>query len=193
MVYVPPSNAAASLDVLYAVIRSDTTPASLAPALRTAVDRVNASVPLTTVQTMTEIVAASVAQASFTLTLLAIAAGTALALGVVGLYGAISYIVTDRTAEIGIRVALGASPAAVLAMVLRQGLGVALAGVGVGLWTASLTTRLMGSLLFEISPRDPLTFGTVACVLIAVSALATLLPARRAAGVDPLHALRSQG
>ena len=193
MVYVPPSNAAAGLDVLYAVIRTSSAPASLAPALRTAVDRVNASVPLTTLQTMTEIVAASVVQASFTLTLLAIAAGIALALGVVGLYGAISYIVTDRTAEIGIRIALGASPAAVRAMVLRQGLGVALAGIAVGLWVASLTTRLMGSLLFEISPRDPITFGTVACVLVAVSGLAILLPARRAAGIDPLDALRSQG
>jgi putative ABC transport system permease protein len=193
MVYVPPSNAAASLDVLYSVIRTSSAPASLAPALRTAVDRVNASVPLTTLQTMTEIVAASVVQASFTLTLLAIAAGIALALGVVGLYGAISYIVSDRTAEIGIRVALGASPAAVRAMVLRQGLGVALAGIAVGLWVASLTTRLMGSLLFEISPRDPITFGTVACVLVAVSALAILVPARRAAGIDPLNALRSQG
>ncbi|PYR92048.1 MAG: hypothetical protein DMF84_14820 [Acidobacteria bacterium] len=193
MVYVPPSNAAAGMDVLYAVIRTGSLAASLAPALRAAVDGVNASVPLTTVQTMPEIVAASVVQASFTLTLLAIAAGIALALGVVGLYGAISYIVTDRTAEIGIRVALGASPAAVWAMVLRQGLGVALAGVAVGLWVASLTTRLMGSLLFEISPRDPITFATVACVILAVSALATLLPARRAAAVDPRTALRSQG
>jgi predicted permease len=193
MVYVPPTNTAASLDVLYAVIRTSSAPASLAPSLRTAVDRVNPLVPLTTAQTMTEIVAASVVQASFTLTLLAIAAGIALVLGVVGLYGAISYIVTDRTAEIGIRVALGASPAAVRAMVLRQGLAVALAGVAVGLWVASLTTGLMGSLLFEISPRDPFTFATVACVLVGVSALATLLPARRAAGVDPLNALRSQG
>jgi putative ABC transport system permease protein len=81
----------------------------------------------------------------------------------------------------------------VRAMVLRQGLGVALAGIAVGLWVASLTTRLMGSLLFEISPRDPITFGTVACVLVAVSALAILVPARRAAGIDPLNALRSQG
>jgi putative ABC transport system permease protein len=193
MVYVPPSNAAASLDVLYAVIRTSSAPASLASALRTALDRVNASVPLTNVQTMTEIVATSVVQASFTLTLLAIAAGIALALGVVGLYGAISYIVTDRTAEIGIRMALGASPAAVLTMVLRQGLGVALAGVGVGLWVAALATRLMASLLFEISPRDPTTFAAVAGVLVAVSALATLLPARRAAAIDPLNALRSQG
>jgi ABC-type antimicrobial peptide transport system permease subunit len=190
---VPPTNVDAGLNTLYAVIRTSSAPASLAPALRTAVDRVNASVPLTTVQTMTEIVAASVVQATFTLTLLAIAAAIALALGVVGLYGAISYIVSDRTAEIGIRVALGASPAAVQAMVLRQGLGVALAGVAVGLWVASLATRLMGSLLFEISPRDPVTFGTVACVLIAVSALATLLPARRAAAIDPLNALRTQG
>jgi putative ABC transport system permease protein len=192
MVYVTPGTASVGLDILLAVIRTDAAPAALAPALRAAVDRVDASVPLTTTRTMNDIVAASVAQASFTLALLAIAAGIALVLGVVGLYGAISYIVADRAAEIGIRVALGASPAAVRAMVLRQGVGVALAGVVVGLAVSSLTTRLMASLLFEIPARDPATFAAVAVTLLVVSAVATWLPARRAAGIDPLHALRGQ-
>jgi predicted permease len=190
MVYVPPSSTSVDVEVVYAMLRTDGSPTSLAPALREAVDRVNPSVPLTTVRTMAEIVAASTAQASFTLALIAIAAGLALVLGVVGLYGAISYIVAQRTAEIGIRLALGASPAQVRRMVLRQGLTVALAGVVVGLAVASLLTGFISSLLFEVSARDPVTFASVAFTLIVVSALATLVPARKAAGIDPLDALR---
>jgi putative ABC transport system permease protein len=193
MAYLPLSNAAVGLDFMHAVIQTEGAPASLAPALRAAVDRVDASVPLTTARTMSDIVAASLAQASFTLTLLAIAAGVALVLGVVGLYGVISYIVTQRTVEIGVRLALGAEPARVRIMIVRQGVTVAVAGVIVGLVAASALTRLMASLLFEVSARDPVTFATVALALTAVSALATYLPARRAAGIDPLHALREQG
>ena len=190
MAYVPPGSAPIALDVMHAVIRTDGAPASLAPALRAAVDRVDASVPLTTARTMEDIVAASTAQASFTITLLAIAAGVALVLGVVGLYGVISYIVAQRTAEIGVRLALGAEPAAVRAMVLRQGVAVAVIGVAVGLAAAWASTRLMTSLLFDVSARDPVTFATVALALTCVSALAAWLPARRAAGIDPLQALR---
>jgi predicted permease len=193
MVYLPLSNTAVALDVMHPVIRTDGAPASLATALRAAVDRVDASVPLTTAQTMKEIIAASQGQASFTMTLLAIAAGVALVLGLVGLYGVISYIVTQRTAEIGVRLALGAEPVMVRVMVLRQGVTVALAGVIVGLVAAWASTRLMASLLFEVSARDPTTFATVALALTVVSALATYLPARRAAGIDPLEALREQG
>jgi putative ABC transport system permease protein len=193
MVYLPPSNASVGLEVMNTVVRTSGVPASLASALRRAVDTVDASVALTTTRTMEDIVAASMAQTSFTMTLLAIAAGIALVLGVVGLYGVISYIVTQRTAEIGIRLALGAKPVGVCVMVLRQGLIVALAGVAVGLVAALALTRLMASLLFEVSAHDPATFGTVALVLTAVSAAATYLPARRAAGVDPVRALRQEG
>jgi putative ABC transport system permease protein len=193
MAYLPLSNPAVSLDVMHAVVRTTGAPASLAPALRAAVDRVDSSIPLTTTRTMEEIVRESLAQTSFTMTLLAIAAGVALLLGVVGLYGVISYIVTQRTGEIGVRLALGAQPASVRGMVLRQGLTVAVIGVVVGLAAASIATRLMASLLFEISARDPATFATVAAVLILVSALATYLPARRAAAIDPLTALRDEG
>jgi ABC-type antimicrobial peptide transport system permease subunit len=193
MVYLPLSDRAVGLDVMHAVVRTGGAPGSLVSGLRAAVDRVDASVPLTAVRTMSDIIAGSLAQASFTMMLLAIAAGVALVLGVVGLYGVISYIVTQRTAEIGVRLALGAEPARVRAMVLRQGVTVALAGVVVGLAAASVATRLMASLLFEVSARDPVTFATAAAALIAVSALATYVPARRAAGIDPLHALRDQG
>ena len=193
IVYLPLSNPAVRLDVMHAVIRTNGAPASLTTALRAAVDRVDASVPLTTARTMQDIVAGSLAQVSFTIALLTIAAGVALVLGVVGLYGVISYIVTERTGEIGVRLALGAEPARVRLMVLRQGVTVALVGVIVGLVAAWGSTRLMESLLFEVSARDPITFAAVAVALTAASALATYLPARRAASIDPLQALREQG
>jgi putative ABC transport system permease protein len=190
MVYVPAGNAAGALDTMYAVIRTSGAPSSLAGSLRAAVDRVDPTVPLATPRTMAEIIDLSLAQASFTVMLLAIAAGVALVLGVVGLYGVISYIVAQRTMEIGVRLALGADPAAVRRMVLRQGITVAAAGVVVGLGLAWVSTQLLSSVLFEVSARDPLIFATVPIVLIVVSALAVDLPARRAARLDPLLALR---
>jgi ABC-type antimicrobial peptide transport system permease subunit len=125
--------------------------------------------------------------------LLTVAAVTALALGVVGLYGVISYVVSQRTAEIGIRLALGARPADVYGLVLGQGLTVALSGIAVGLLAASASARLMQSLLFEISVHDPLTYAAAAAILTLVSAAASYLPARRAALLDPSMALRAQG
>ncbi len=179
-----------SLDVMQMVIRTAGAPASLASALRPAVDRVDASVPLIRIRTMDEIIESSFAQLSFTMTLMVIAAGLALVLGLVGLYGVISYVVSQRTAEIGVRLALGARPGQVRAMVLRQGLGVALVGVAVGLVGAIAAVRLLSSLLFGVSGRDPVTFAAVTAILIAVSAVASYLPARRAANIDPLEAVR---
>ena len=190
MVYVPAGQAGGALDTMYAVIRTSGDPSSLAGPLRSAVDRVDPSVPLMTARTMTEIIALALAQASFTVTLLAIAAAVALALGVIGLYGVISYIVAQRTVEIGVRLALGADPHAVRRMVLRQGITVALVGIVVGLVVAAATTQLLSSVLFEVSARDPLVFATVPVVLALVSALAVDWPARRAARLDPLQALR---
>lgn len=193
--YLPLSTPVRSvaLDVMRVVIRTAADPAVVASGLRAAVDRVNPSAPLTTVRTMEDVVAASLAQISFTMTLLAIAAIVALALGMVGLYGVISYVVTQRTPEIGVRLALGAQPHQVRAMVLRQGLSVALVGVVVGLGAAWALAGVMQSLVFELSTRDPITFATVALLLTAVSALAIYVPARRAAGIDPLLALREEG
>jgi predicted permease len=196
MTYLPLGTPVKSvtLEMLHVVIRRGAaTTAPLATDLRRAVDRVDASVPLTRIRTMEEIVAASLAQASFTMTLLVIAACVALLLGVVGLYGVISYVVSQRTPEIGVRLALGAQPADVRAMVLRQGLRVTLVGVAAGLVAAAAVSQVMGSLLFEVSARDPITFGAVALVLLAVSGLASYLPARRAAAIDPLEALRQDG
>src|SRR6185503_1079239 len=179
-----------SLDVMQVVVRTATAPASLAMALRQAVDRVDSSVPLMRVRTMEEIVDSSFARLSFTMTLMVVAAVLALVLGLIGLYGVISYVVSQRTAEIGVRLAVGAQPSQVRTMVLRQGLSVVLVGGALGLVVALASTRVMGSLLFEVSEHDPMTFVVVALVLIAVSAVAAYLPARRAASIDPLQAVR---
>ena len=181
------------LAVMQVVIRTAVSPESVAPNLRSVLDRVDASVPLTRIRTMEDVVASSLAETAFTMLLLAIAAVVAVVLGVVGLYGVISYVVKQRTAEIGIRLAIGAQPGHVRRMVLRQGLSVALIGVATGLVAAAMAARFMRSLVFEVSTRDPITFAGVALVLTAVSALATYLPARRAANIDPLQALRHEG
>jgi predicted permease len=193
MAYVPMGSPLVPADVMYAVVRTHEAAPLPASALRAAVDAVDRAVPLTAVRTMQEIVDASLAPTSFTMTLLTIAALTALALGVVGLYGVISYVVSQRTSEIGIRLALGARPADVYGLVLGQGLTVALAGVAVGLVAAAAAARVMRSLLFEVSAHDPATYAAAAAILTLVSFGATYLPARRAASIDPLSALRTQG
>ncbi len=122
--------------------------------------------------------------------MLAIAAGVALFLGSVGIYGVISYVVSQRTREIGVRMAMGAEMVDVRRMVLSQALVLAAGGVAIGLLGAVGLTRLMSSLLFGVSPMDPLTFGTVALGLSAIALLASYVPARRASRVDPVVALR---
>jgi hypothetical protein len=174
------------------VLRTTGDVTALAPALRGLVERANASVPIVSIRTMNEIIADSMAQTAFTMTLLTIAALVALSLGVVGLYGVISYVVAQRTNEIGVRIALGARPAQIRGMVVRQGLFVALGGIAVGLAAAVGLTGLMESLLFEVSARDPWIFAISAAALALVSVVASDLPARRAAAVEPLDALRSE-
>lgn len=193
MAYMPmtTSNPHVSLEVMQFAIHTRGDPASLVGPVRQAVQRVDPAVPLTSARTMDEVLAASLAEMAFTTTLLGIAAIVALLLGVIGLYGVISYVVGQRTQEIGVRMALGARPDDVRGMVLRDGLGVTLAGVGLGLLGAAAASRLLASLLFGVSARDPITFIAVALLLSSVSLLATWLPARRAAAVDPIIALRS--
>lgn len=193
MAYMPMTGAAAAeLSVMYIVAQAASNPMGLLPGIRAAVGELDGSVPLTTVRTMEEIVAESLADTSFTLALLTIAALVALLLGVVGLYGVISYIVSQRTHEIGVRVALGARPRTVRSLVVRQGAGVTLVGIALGLAGAVAATRLLASLLFEVSARDPFTFVVTALILAAVSMLATWLPARRAAAISPLEAIREE-
>ncbi|HSW29765.1 MAG TPA: ABC transporter permease [Longimicrobiales bacterium] len=174
----------------YAVRVQSGDPGALLPAVREAVWSVNPVLPLAQERTLEEIADRSMAQTSFTLIMLAIAAGVALFLGSVGIYGVISYVVSQRTREIGVRMAMGAEEADVSRMVLRQAGLLAGMGVVVGLAAAAGVTRLMASLLFGVSPLDPVTFGAVAVALSAVALLASWLPARRAARVDPVVALR---
>ena len=132
----------------------------------------------------------SLARTSFTLVMLGLAGARALALGVIGIYGVMSYTVSQRKPEIGIRMALGAQQKDVLRMVLRQGMQLALVGVGIGAGTGFGLTEVMRALLFGVSPHDPLTFIGVAAMLILIALLACYVPARRAILVDPTVALR---
>jgi ABC-type antimicrobial peptide transport system permease subunit len=124
--------------------------------------------------------------------MLAIAGGMALLLGIVGIYGVISYSVSQRTRELGIRIALGAGNAEVRAMVVGQGLLLAGIGIGLGLAAAAAVTRIMSSLLFETSPIDPITYAVAASGLLASAALASYLPAHRASSINPVEALRME-
>ena len=151
------------------------------------------SLPLANVQTPAEIRADSMAQTSFTLTMLVIGAVMALLLGIVGLYGVIACIDAQRTREIGIRMALGAQMGDVRRMFLRHGLRLTTVGIAVGVGAALALSRVMRALLFGVSPMDPLTYAAVSGGLAAVMLVAIYLPARRAARVDPVIALRADG
>jgi predicted permease len=175
------------------VIRSERAgTASFLNEVRQAVWSVNASLPLASVRTMQDIYGESLATTSFTLVMLGIAGAMAMMLGLIGIYGVISYAVTQRTREIGIRVALGAEPGALRRLFVRYGLALAGAGTAIGLAAAAGLTRLMKSVLFGISPVDPLTYTAVPLVLVAATVLASYLPARRAATVDPVETLRAE-
>jgi len=160
--------------------------------VRQAVWSLDSNLPLADVRTLDDYYRKSMARTSFTLVMLAVAGGMALLLGVVGIYGVIAYSVSQRTREIGIRVALGAQHGQLAGMFVRHGLLLTAAGVACGLGAAIALTRLMSSLLFEVSPVDPLTYGAVAIGLVAAAALASYLPSRRAAAVDPVEALRAE-
>jgi predicted permease len=164
--------------------------AALRRELEQAVASLNASLAVADVKTLGTVYDHSLARASFTLALLAIAGGMALLLGLVGIYGVVSYSVSQRNREIGIRMAVGAPIGEVIAVFVRHGLVISGIGAACGLAAALALTRLMKSLLFEVSPADPLTYGVASAGLILAAALASYLPARRATRVDPVEALR---
>jgi predicted permease len=175
------------------VVRSDRTGTEgFLNEVRQAVWSANTNLPLASVRTMQEIYGQSLARTSFTLVMLAIAGAMAFLLGIIGIYGVISYSVSQRSREIGIRLALGAQQSEVKRMFLLSGLALAGIGVAIGLVTAAGLMRLMKSLLFGISPLDPLTYVAAPVVLVAAAVLASYLPARRAAAVDPVIALRAE-
>jgi predicted permease len=175
------------------VVRSDRSGSqSFLKEVREAIWSVNREAPLVRVRTMEEIYRGSMARSSFTLVMMAIAGGMALLLGIVGIYGVISYSVLQRTREIGIRLALGAQRSALKAMVVRHGL--LLAGIGIlsGLTAAVGLTHFLASLLFEVSPVDPLTYIAVSAGLLAAAATASYIPAHRASSINPVEALRAE-
>jgi predicted permease len=174
------------------VVRTSVSPATLTPAAQRAVQSVDRSLAMASVHTLQEIVDRASAQMAFTMALLIIAGAVALAIGLIGIYGVIAYVVSQRRSEIGVRLALGAAPGAVVAMIVTQGAIVALSGAVVGLVAAIALSGVMRSLLFGVSPRDPAVFATVGIALAAVTVVACWIPARRAARVNPTEALRAE-
>jgi predicted permease len=160
--------------------------------VREAVWSINPNLPLYAVNTLEHFYTQSMARTSFTLVMLAVAGGMALLLGVVGIYGVIAYSVSQRTREIGIRMALGAQQNVLTNMFVRHGLILTSIGVACGLIAAFITMRLMSSLLFQVNSTDPITYITVSAGLVATAFLASYLPSRRAATVDPVEALRAE-
>ena len=172
------------------VARTSVAPMSLSEQVRQAVWRIDPDQPMWKLRTVEFLVDRSVADRKFLMALMGIFAGLALLLTTIGLYGVISYLVNQRTQEIGIRMALGAQMGQILRLVLRQGMTFVLLGVGLGLAASWLATRLISKLLFQVSATDAFTFAAIAVLLIFVALLACYLPARRASKVDPLIALR---
>jgi putative ABC transport system permease protein len=174
------------------LIRTEGDPAAFTASVRAALRELDPDQPLLNSQPLTELIAQSVAERRLIMILLAAFAGLALVLACIGVYSVMAYVVSQRTAEIGIRMALGASPGAVQAMILSEGLKLAALGIGIGLVAALLASRLIRQLLFDVPPHDPLIYAGISLLLATVAALACWLPARRATKVDPLEALRSE-
>ena len=174
------------------VVRTTGEPLQALPAIRHAVAQIDPALPIAAVRPMTDVVGGAIAAPRFTGWLLGLFAVSALTLAAVGIYGVLSYLVSQRTREIGIRVAVGAGPGEIVRLILGRGLGLALVGVGIGLVIAFGASRVMGSLLYEIQPRDPATFIGVPVILTVVALVASLLPALRAMRVDPIVALKTE-
>jgi len=174
------------------VLRTSTDPAMLASAVNHELHEIDRDLPMYRVVTMEQRVAESLSRRRFTTVLLALFAGVALALATIGIYGVMAYLVSQGTREIGIRMALGATQHAVLRLVVKQGMVLALCGVMIGLIAALAFSRLLSGLLFGVRPSDPFTFAAIAILLFAVAMVASYIPARRAARIDPMISLRSE-
>lgn len=191
--YVPwKQRARWSATEMWVVARTNGDAGALALRMRSITADVDRTVAVSDVRTMEAVVSRSLAKARFTTLLVGLFAGVALLLGAVGIYGVMSYVVGQRLQEMGLRLALGATPAQVLAMVLRRGTALAAGGVVVGVGGALLVSRSLGSLLYGVSPFDPVTFALVPLVFLLVAGVASLVPARRATRADPASALRAE-
>jgi putative ABC transport system permease protein len=174
------------------LLRGHLNTARIADEVRTQVQALDSTLPVFGAQTLTETVSASLSQRRFSLEVIALFALTALLLASIGVYGVISYLVTERTREIGIRLALGAQKKNILRVILQQGFQLAVAGAAIGIVCAVIVSHLMASLLYGVKPTDPLSFGGVAALFVGVALLACYLPARRAMKIDPMVALRHE-
>jgi putative ABC transport system permease protein len=174
------------------VIRTRGRPESVLSAARSRIHDLDPELPLSNVRTLEDYVYNNAAQPRLNAALLAVFAGVAVLIAAIGVYGILAYSVNQRTREIGLRIALGAQPSGVLRWIAAQGMLVAAAGIGVGLVGAYVLSRVLATLLFEIQPRDSLTFTAVGGLLLLVALTACLAPARRASRVDPIVALREE-
>jgi putative ABC transport system permease protein len=172
------------------IVKAESNPLALTGQVRDAVRSIDRNLPVSNIRTMDDVTAAALSQPRFITFLLALFAGTALTLAAIGIYGTVSLLVAERTQEMGIRLALGAHPLAILKLVLGQGMILAAIGLGVGLAGAVLLTRTLSGLVYGVGTLDPLTFIAVPSLLCVVALLACFLPARRAASVDPITTLR---
>jgi putative ABC transport system permease protein len=188
-VYVNYRQRSRSAEQFDIVMRTDADPEMIYPAARRVLAQLDPSVPAT-LSSFTQVFSQSLNNRRFNLLLVGVFALAALLLAMAGVFGVLAYSVAQRTREIGVRIALGATPVAILKMVLWQGLFTVVIGMAIGLATSFLLTRTMRSLLFEISPNDPVTIGAIALLVIVVAAVASYIPARRATRVDPMVALR---
>lgn len=175
---------------MFIVVRSSADPSAMARQLRAVVAAIDRTVPVTSVRTMTDVVARSVERPRFTTSLVAVFALSTLLLGATGIYGVMSYVVSQRAQEIGVRVALGATSKDILRLIVGRGALLAVAGAAVGCVIALATTRLLTSLLYDVSPTDPLTFGIAIAVFVGAAVVASAGPARRATRTDPVETLR---
>jgi putative ABC transport system permease protein len=190
--YIPDAQWAFADPALSLVVRTQGAAASMAASIRDAIWSVDKEQPVVRVATMEGLLAASESQRHFVLMLLEVFALIGLVLAATGIYGVLAGSVTERTREIGVRAALGATRGNLQRLVLRQGMALAVAGVVLGLAGAVAASRAIAALLFGISRFDPITYGSVAVLLLGVAAMACFLPARRAASVNPVDALRAE-
>jgi putative ABC transport system permease protein len=188
LIYVPASQYV--VEEMTFVVRTDGDPRAAIPIVRTQLASMDPEVALSRIRTMEEVVAQSAAQPRFRTTILGVFAAVALVLAAVGLYGVVAFSVNQRRAELGLRMALGADRHEILRLVLRQGLMPVIVGICCGLAGAAAVTRVMHTLLFDVSAQDPMTFSAVSLMLLAVAAAACYVPARRAMTVDPVSTLR---
>jgi predicted permease len=174
------------------VVRTSGEPSAIVKPVQAVVRELDPTLPLFDVRSMKDVAAASMAQLSFTILVLGAAALVTLVLGAVGLYGVMAYVISLRTRELAVRIALGATPGAVIGMLTKQGIGVTALGIGSGLLLFVGAARALRSLLYGVAPSDPLTLAGASLLLVVIAALASWLPARRTSRVDPADVLRSE-